>query len=192
MTEAEWLSCGNSLQMIAHMHTLAGDWRRKCRLLTVGCWRRYRAFLSEDPDGWEVVATNEIAADAPDTPEVRVFADADQLVTGWGDVEDWAITGAWGVDPFTIPGEWEAQAALIREVVGNPFRPVTFNPLWLTANVLALAQTIYDSRAWDTLPILADALADVGCDDATLLDHLRGPGPHVRGCWALDAVLGRG
>jgi hypothetical protein len=55
----------------------------------------------------------------------------------------------------------------------------------------ALAATIYHERAFDRLPILADALEDAGCDNADILDHLRGPGPHVRGCWALDLVLGK-
>ena len=41
------------------------------------------------------------------------------------------------------------------------------------------------------LPILADALEDAGCGDVDILAHLRGPGPHVRGCWAVDPLLGR-
>ena len=53
------------------------------------------------------------------------------------------------------------------------------------------AQAIYDDRAVDRLPILADALEEAGCTDATILDHLRGPGPHVRGCWVLDLLLGK-
>jgi hypothetical protein len=44
----------------------------------------------------------------------------------------------------------------------------------------------------DRLAVLADALEDAGCADPDLLAHLRGPGPHVRGCWALDLVLGNG
>lgn len=83
------------------------------------------------------------------------------------------------------------QLALIHEVVGDPFRPVTFDPTWRTGDVLALARGIYDAKAFDRLPILADALQDAGCDSAELLDHCRGPGPHVRGCWALDLVLGQ-
>jgi hypothetical protein len=54
-----------------------------------------------------------------------------------------------------------------------------------------LAQTVYDKRAFERLPILADALEDAGCTDAELLAHFRSPGPHVRGCFALDAVLGK-
>jgi hypothetical protein len=87
--------------------------------------------------------------------------------------------------------EGTAQAALIRDITGNPFRPVTLNPAWRTSNVTALAQAIYDDRAFDRLPILADALEDAGCDNADILNHCRQPGEHVRGCWVVDLVLGR-
>jgi hypothetical protein len=86
------------------------------------------------------------------------------------------------------------KAAFLRDLFGNPFRPLAINPAWLAWNdgtVVKLAQSIYDDRAFDRLPILADALEDAGCNDAELLSHLRGPGPHVRGCWALDLILGR-
>jgi hypothetical protein len=55
-----------------------------------------------------------------------------------------------------------------------------------------LAQGIYEERAFDDLPVLADALEEAGCDQPDLLAHLRGPGPHVRGCWAVDLLLGKG
>jgi hypothetical protein len=42
------------------------------------------------------------------------------------------------------------------------------------------------------LAILADALLDAGCSDEDLIQHLRSPGPHVRGCWAVDRILGKG
>jgi hypothetical protein len=54
-----------------------------------------------------------------------------------------------------------------------------------------IADTIYRDRSFTDLPILADALEDAGCDNADILSHLRGPGPHVRGCWALDLILGK-
>jgi hypothetical protein len=83
------------------------------------------------------------------------------------------------------------QANLLRCIFGNPFRPVTLNPAWRTSNVTALAQAIYDERAFDRLPILADALEDAGCDNADILNHSRQPGEHVRGCWVVDLVLGK-
>jgi hypothetical protein len=84
---------------------------------------------------------------------------------------------------------------LVRCVFGNPFRPVHAEPAWLDWNggaVPRLACSLYDARAFDQYPILADALEDAGCDNAELLSHLRGPGPHDRGCWALDLCLEKG
>jgi hypothetical protein len=99
--------------------------------------------------------------------------------------------------------ERRSQADLLRDICGNPFRPLpSIDPTWLAWNngtVVKLAQTIYDQRELPTgtldatrLAVLADALEDAGCTDANILDHLRGPGPHVRGCWALDLLLGKG
>ena len=83
------------------------------------------------------------------------------------------------------------QAGLLREIFGNPFRPVAFSPSWRTTTVLALARQAYESRDFSVMPILADALQDAGCENAAILDHLRDPNAtHVRGCWALDALLG--
>jgi hypothetical protein len=81
--------------------------------------------------------------------------------------------------------------ALVREVFDNPFRSVILPRAWQTVDVLGLAKGAYLARSFDSLPILADALEDAGCTDRALLDHLRGPGPHVRGCWALDLLLGK-
>jgi hypothetical protein len=87
--------------------------------------------------------------------------------------------------------EGQAQAGLIRDIFGNPFRAVALDPSWLTSTVVSLAEGIYADRAFDRLPILADALQDAGCEVAEVLDHCRGPGPHARGCWVVDLVLGK-
>jgi hypothetical protein len=87
-------------------------------------------------------------------------------------------------------GERQAQAVLIRDIFGNPFRPVTFSPEWRTSTAVALASQMYESRDFGAMPILADALQDAGCDNDEVLGHCRGPGPHVRGCWVVDLVLG--
>jgi hypothetical protein len=84
-----------------------------------------------------------------------------------------------------------AQCDRLRCIFGNPFHPVTADPGWLTASVAALTRRIYHERAFDRLPILADALEEAGCTDPYLLAHCRGPGPHVRGCWPVDALLGK-
>ncbi len=82
-------------------------------------------------------------------------------------------------------------AKFLREQLGNPFRPYHLEPRWLTETVVALAAGIEADRAFDRMPILADALEDAGCDDRPMLDHLRGPGPHAVGCWVLDLLLNR-
>lgn len=82
------------------------------------------------------------------------------------------------------------QADLIREVFGNPFRPVCASQ-WLTSDVIALARGIYEDRAFDRMPVLADALQDAGCDNVNVLDHCREPHEHVRGCWVIDLLLGK-
>jgi hypothetical protein len=85
-------------------------------------------------------------------------------------------------------------ARLLHELIGNPFREVAIDPAWRTWErgvVVGLAQTIYEEKAFERLPILADALEDAGCAEGALLRHLRQPDGHLRGCWALDAVLGR-
>lgn len=88
--------------------------------------------------------------------------------------------------------EQAVHARLLREVRGNPYRPVALLPSWRTCDVSLLAQNIYDTRDFSALPILADALQDAGCNSDELLNHLRDPNaPHVRGCWALDLVLGK-
>src|SRR5262249_55305243 len=88
-----------------------------------------------------------------------------------------------------------AQAALLRELFGpTPFRtPAVERSVlaWNDACVPKLAEAIYDGLAWDRLPVLADALEEAGCADADVLSHLRRPGPHVRGCWALDLLLAK-
>ncbi len=81
------------------------------------------------------------------------------------------------------------QVPLLRDIFGNPFRPITLDPTWLTPTVKA--QKIYTDSTFDQFPILADELEKAGCDSQEILNHCRGPGPHVRGCWAVDAVLGK-
>ncbi|WP_232069784.1 hypothetical protein [Gemmata massiliana] len=83
------------------------------------------------------------------------------------------------------------QSNLVRDIFGNPFRPVLFSPSWRTTTATTLVARMYESREFGAMPILADALQDAGCDSADVLDHCRGPGPHVRGCWVVDLVLGK-
>jgi hypothetical protein len=98
--------------------------------------------------------------------------------------------------------EYARQADLLRDIIGNPFRP-TPSPApavlaWRDRLIPRLAEDAYEERRLPEgtldparLGILADALLDAGCADDDLLAHLRSDGPHVRGCHGLDAVLGR-
>jgi hypothetical protein len=100
-----------------------------------------------------------------------------------------------------VAAERAAQAGLLRDIFGNRFCPVAFDSAWLSWNggtVRALAQVAYDERTMPDgtldparLAVLADALEEAGCADAEILSHLRGPGPHVLGCWAVDLLLAK-
>ena len=83
------------------------------------------------------------------------------------------------------------QTDLLRDIFGNPFRPVAFDAAWRTETAVGLARGIYEERAFERMPILADALQEVGCEHSDILSHCREPGDHVRGCWVVDLVLGK-
>lgn len=126
-----------------------------------------------------------------DDPEITKLQDAADIVSQTTEAvirrSDFAYTarGCGGRYTHSDPVVW------LRDVFGNPFRPAALDPSWLTSDVVALAQGIYNEKAFDRMPILADALQDAGCDNAEVLDHCRGPGPHVRGCHVLDMLLGK-
>jgi hypothetical protein len=81
---------------------------------------------------------------------------------------------------------------LLRDIFGNPFRPVSFLPSWRTDTAVALARQMYESRDFGAMPILADALQDAMCDNEDILSHCRDvKQSHVRGCWVVDLVLGK-
>ncbi len=84
--------------------------------------------------------------------------------------------------------EQRVQCDLLRDIF-RPFHPLQFDPAWRTFEVIALARDIYEQRDFARLPGLADVLERHGCADAELVAHLRGPGPHVRGCAVLDVLL---
>lgn len=100
-----------------------------------------------------------------------------------------------------VLAERSANATLLRDIFGNPFRPVTLDRAWLAWNghtIPKLAQTIYDERDLPSghldagrLAILADALEEAGCSNVDILSHCRSPAPHVRGCWVVDLLLGK-
>ena len=80
---------------------------------------------------------------------------------------------------------------LIRDIFGNPYRSVAFDPAWRTETATGLALKMYDEKQFAAMPILADALQEAGCEQPEILAHCREPGTHVRGCWVIDLVLGK-
>ena len=231
MMEAEWEASGDPRAMLraAQGHNLrdaAGRLRRsdisdrKLRLFAVACCRamdpRPRRLRAEQ----DSLKNEERAADenSPGSDGPYWWISSSNLAT--------RLQATWATLP---PLALRPVAALLRDIIGNPFRPVVLtrtvecdrcngkgqrtigskcgscegtgktkgNADWLTPTVLSLAQAAYDHRDEQTghldpvcLAILADALEEAGCDGC-ILAHLRGPGPHVRGCWAIDLLTGR-
>jgi hypothetical protein len=100
---------------------------------------------------------------------------------------------AWAVPSSPRATERAHQAALLRCLIGSHHASVMIDPSWLAWSdglVVKLAHTIYNKRAFDLLPILADALEDSGCTEEAVLSHCREPGPHARGCHLVDLLLG--
>ncbi len=94
-------------------------------------------------------------------------------------------------DWLQSPKRESQQLAFLRDIFGNPFQPVTFEPAWRTPESINIAGRMYDSRDFSAMPILADALEEGGCTNSNVLLHCREPGAHVRGCWVVDLVLGK-
>jgi hypothetical protein len=95
-----------------------------------------------------------------------------------------------GDDRLRVAAE-KLLARTLREVVGNPFKEPRFEPAWRTEAAVGIARGIFAERAFDRLPVLADALEDAGCADPDVLAHCRGPGPHALCCWVVDGLLGK-
>jgi len=156
------------------------------------------------------ILRNELIQEGTACPliEAPLFADIGRGVLAWSCLVDETILAAsaccelagwntrdpsWGTPGFVaaVTAEKRGQVALLRDIFGNPFRPVAFLPEWRTGTATALASLMYEARDFSALPILADALQDAGCDSTAVLDHCRGAGPHVRGCWVVDLVSGK-
>jgi hypothetical protein len=208
MTEAEWLACADPALMLDFLGS--GPSERKLRLFAAACCRRvWHTLLEEDRSRVEV---SERYADGLATEEELVAASQFPLLAPATrqDCRSVAVASAWAA-AFAITGvstiaealpdpRWqEARAAeeanqcdILRDVFGRHFHLKLVLSSWLASTdgtVGQLARTIYDERAFDQIPILADALEAAGCADDAILDHLRGPGPHLPGCWVVDLLL---
>ena len=141
-------------------------------------------------------AEGDEAADLDNRKNVNVrYAAALQTVTN---EEESAGARRDEVEDQKEKADRKAAARFIHEIAGNPFKPFRFDPAWRTDTVVGLAEAIDTGRYFDRMPILADALLDVDCDEEAVLRHCRGTeahapdGPaHARGCWVIDLILGR-
>jgi hypothetical protein len=207
MTEAEWLACGDPKRILEWLRGKTSD--RKLRLFACGCcrlgWDRIKVARIK-----ELVEIAERYADEPASEQDWLDAFHSTYPVFFTSNVVWPFT--WEAVSRVSEGwlkisserarrrgaqhlvDTLAQCALLFDLFGNPFQPWFVLTAWLRWNdgtIPKLAQGIYEERAFDRLPILADALEDAGCDDAELLAHCRGPGPHVRGCWVVDLLLGK-
>jgi hypothetical protein len=184
MDEHEWLTNDDPAALLAYLAGKVSE--RKLRLWACACCRL--AVVGGTQDGWSVFwEDGEALADGLEPPHhsetwlTNPVAEIIQTITTFR--------------PHLM--DYAFESALARCVFGNPFRPVAIDPAWRTPTVVALAQAAYEERSLpsgvldrDRLLILADALEEAGAD-VVLLEHLRSAGPHVRGCFVVDTVLGR-
>ena len=243
MTERDWLTSVDPVAMLNWLRPIDQTNRisdRKMRMFALDCQVSYGAY-SNLADDWETHG-----------------------LPGVSD-EEWAVR--WASDAFLILAP-RIRANILRDIVGNPWRPVTLPPgpairrdcaacdatgvllgpdwcfycegrgwrmseatppPWLTPDVLSIATACYEEQKWPCLccggggrwgvigggssepchsckgagftddgtldparlAVLSDALEEAGCDDVSILDHLRSTSPHYRGCWAVDLILGK-
>jgi hypothetical protein len=217
MTEAEWLACGDPTMMLHFLQGRAAY--RKFHLFSCGCCRRVWNLLTPEllrevvelSESWADGSASETAVYTATQRATAYFntnymhrnalAYAAASYCGWLGSPPTAAEkvclslGQKRLSPIATPLPDEFFCQLVRDIFGNPFhqpQPLPSSVFrWTDGTVGRIAEAIYAERAFDRLPILADALLDAGCDDEQLMAHLRSPGPHVRGCWALDLVLGK-
>ncbi len=215
MDSARWLSCDDPRKLLEWVRGKATD--RKLRLFACAFWRLWWHALA-DEDGEEDLESTQLLDYAEFWAEEGVRR-GPPLPGGFGfgwhplvaknaiDAANWTIRETAGFkarldcrrsDAKDREQAAACQARLLKEIVGNPFQPMTITGDRLTPTVLSLARTAYDDRnlpagALDSnrLAILADALEDAGCSHPALLNHCRSGDEHVRGCWLLDLLLGR-
>ena len=214
MTEDEWLQCDSPtplLEWLAETADAAEGRRpgpnrdRKFRLFACACLRLTWTRLPGTSRG--AVAFMERYADGGDA---KAWKDESRRVKTRGDPGIQALNLFW--DGYNLPAsvcsisggtmkhgaDAASQVALLRCIFGNPFRPATLAPALRGPTITSLAAALYDERQLPSghldplrAAVLADALEEAGCTDANLLDHLRSPGPHVRGCRAVDLILAK-
>lgn len=220
MIEQQWLAKTRNAQHMVHTlgelrypRTKVG--RRKLRLFACGCCRMVWHMLSDERlraavEVAEQFADGQVEKATLDRTYERLqreinFADYERVLDrhavsmAFESCHEAAYVAAYSVTtlspnplvPSATPNDDRVLCDLLRCVFGNPFQKPAFPKTWRTETVVALATGVYQKRAFDRLPILADALEEAGCNDRAMLTHLRDPGPHCRGCWVLDLALGK-
>jgi hypothetical protein len=207
MTESEWLECTDPKPMLEFLRGKASE--RKLRLFACASCQSFSQEL-DDPWSRKVV---EVALEvADDEARIGELGSLDTVARQAARSSEFPNV-AWAVADLTLSNPWHAAVAIVRrhviagspvaraiaaDIVGNPFRTIALNPAWQSPTILALAQAAYDNRTLPAgtleptrLAVLADALEEAGCANPDILNHLRGPGEHVRGCWLLDLLLGK-
>jgi hypothetical protein len=216
MNEREWDSSTDPLRLLRSVRRgrRRGPSERKLRLFACACCRRVRGavkgrwqreavelaerYADGAADYLDLLAAQGRAWEAAGCESVDAVA-IPAVLTASPDADDlWAVAGSVAALAKNPAAVAVAQAALVRELFGNPLRPVTVDPPWLTPTVRALAQAAYNDALRPSghldparLAIVADALEEAGCTESGVLDHLHGCGPHVPGCWAVDLVLAK-
>jgi hypothetical protein len=185
--EQQWLTCTNWIEMFDFLK--GSSRKRTLDLFFCACFRQFRYPLTDA--NRKRVERVECAVDGlRAADQVSAARSAARHIPGWSR------------PAFDLcPASEALRVALMREVCGNPFRPVAADPRWLfwqDGRIRQLAEAAYQERLLpsghldpDRLGVLADALEEAGCENPEILDHLRGPGPHVRGCWPVDLCLGK-
>jgi hypothetical protein len=219
MTEEQWLKCKKRPDtMLASVASRATE--RKLRLYACACTRHVWPHLIAEDHSRELLELHERYADGLISREEVVAAGRpawEAVGTGFDSsvknrgkeetpekravvVASLSQASAVGAAMFFTDQCWQRDndqeknklCQYFREIFGPLlFRPVTINAAWLTPTVTNLAQAIYDERAFEQMPVLADALEDAGCTSTEMLNHCRQPGVHVRGCWVVDLILGK-
>jgi hypothetical protein len=207
MTEQEWMVCADPTPMLQFLASK----KNKRKLAMFGVARcRHISRLCSDERGLIAIDVAERYADRKaKINEVRVACrnareDATGIVRPLGHyVNEIAVLynaafNAYLVSEYALKaapdqaGEKALQCALLREVFGNPFRRFRISRRWLTPKVKQLCEQVYAESSFDQLRLLADALDQAGCTEADILRHCRNEGLHVKGCWAIDVLLGKG
>jgi len=214
MTEYEWHHYNIPEKQLKFVFDRLNPTQRKLRLFVCGlCWHtqyppapleRDRYLRNDERNRTGIEVGERYADGAADEEErERAFAILDAAERQfWEESDGGDRNFAWAARACVAPKITGVEAepglqtditpsSILKDIFGNPFRPVALDPSWLTPTVVQLAEHIYRERAFDQMPILADALQDAGCDNNDILNHCRQPGEHVRGCWVLDLLTGR-